>query len=118
MKKQWLVVVSFLALVFSPGIYAGAGEQDWKSMTPEERREAKDAKRAEWESLSDEDKQARKEQRRSRFESLSDADKQARNEQRRARFDALSDEEKQKILDSVVDTIQKKYGEDALRRGR
>jgi DNA polymerase-4 len=28
------------------------------------------------------------------------------------------DEEKQKILDSVVDTIQNKYGDDALRRGR
>ncbi len=62
MKKNWLVVAGFLAMVFTPAIYAGPGEQDWQSMTPEERSAARDARRAEWESLSDEEKQARREE--------------------------------------------------------
>ena len=74
MKKNWLVVAGFLALVFTPAIYAGPGEQDWQSMTPEERSAARDARRAEWESLSDEEKQARREERRARFESLQEGE--------------------------------------------
>ncbi len=85
MKKNWLVVAGFLAMVFTPAIYAGPGEKDWQSMKPEERSAARDARRAEWESLSDEEKQARREERRARFESLSEEEKQEMRNRRQQR---------------------------------
>ena len=85
MNKKWLLVAGFLAMVFTSAVYSGPGEQDWQSMTPEERSAAKEARRAEWESLSDEEKQVRREERRTRFESLSEEEKQEMRNRRQQR---------------------------------
>jgi len=104
--KRTLIAL-FLASTLSLGtvVYADdtAGAD---AMTDEDRRAARDERRAQWESMSEEERQAAREERRAKWDSMSDEEKQAARERRaehkekrreamRERWEGMSEEERQ-----------------------
>ena len=114
MNRTLLALLVASALSLGSVVYADDTAAGADAMTDEERRAAREERRAQWEKMSEEERRAAREERRAKWDSMSDEEKQAARERRdahkeqrrdamRERWEGMSEEERQAAREKMRD---------------